>query len=79
MELSLAEDLDVVSACRKADASGATYCNWRKKSGGVSKSALVEKKALEKENASTPETVLSSGCDRNTATISGAWTSCMTS
>ena len=51
IELSLAEGLDVVSACRKAGDSDATYYNWRKKFGGVSKSQLAEKKALEKENA----------------------------
>ena len=42
---------DFVSACRKAGVSDATYYNWRKKFGGVSKSQLAEKKALEKENA----------------------------
>ena len=51
IELSLSEGLDVVSACRKAGVSDATYYNWRKKFGGVSKSQLAEKKALEKENA----------------------------
>ena len=51
IELSLAEGLDVVSACRKADVSDAAYYNWRKKFGGVSKSQLAEKKALEKETA----------------------------
>ncbi len=51
IELSLTEGLDVVSACRKAGVSNATYYNWRKKFGGVSKSQLAEKKALEKENA----------------------------
>ena len=51
IELSLAEGLDVESACRKAGVSDATYYNWRKKFGGVSKSQLAEKKALEKENA----------------------------
>ncbi|MEL6859889.1 MAG: transposase [Pseudomonadota bacterium] len=51
IELSLTEGLDVVSACRKAGVSDATYYNWRKKFGGVSKPQLAEKKALEKENA----------------------------
>jgi putative transposase len=51
IELSLAEGRDVVSACRKAGVSDATYYNWRKRFGGVSKSQLAEKKALEKENA----------------------------
>ena len=30
--------------------SDGAYCNWRKKFGGVSRSRLAEKKALEKEN-----------------------------
>ena len=51
IELFLSEGLDVASACRKAGVSDATYYNWRKKFGGVSKSQLAEKKALEKENA----------------------------
>ena len=51
IELSLAEGLNVPLACRKAGVSDATYYNWRKKFGGVSKSQLAEKKALEKENA----------------------------
>ncbi len=51
IELSLAEGLDVVSACHKAGVSDATYYNWRKKFGDVSKSQLAKKKALEKENA----------------------------
>ena len=51
IEPSLAEGLDVESACRKAGVSDATYYNWRKKFGGVSKSQLAEKKALEKESA----------------------------
>ena len=51
IELSLADGLDVMGACRKAGVSDATYYNWRKKFGGVSKSRLAEKKALEKENA----------------------------
>ena len=51
IELSLAEGLDVVSACHKVGVSDATYYNWRKKFGDVSKSQLTKKKALEKENA----------------------------
>lgn len=51
IELSLAEGLEVVSACRQAGVSDATYYNWRKRLGGVSKSQLAEKKAQEKENA----------------------------
>ena len=50
IELSLAEGLDVVSACHKAGVSDATYYNWRKKFSDVSKSQLAKKKTLEKEN-----------------------------
>ena len=51
IELSLADGLDVVSACRKAGISDPTYYNWRKKFGGVGRTQLAEKRALEKENA----------------------------
>ena len=51
IEVSLADGLDVVSACRKAGVSDATYYTWRKKFGGVGRTQLAEKKALEKENA----------------------------
>ena len=47
IELSLADGLDVMGACRKAGVSDATYYNWRKKFGGVSKSQLAEKKGRE--------------------------------
>ena len=40
-----------MSACRKAGVSDKTYYVWRKKFGGMGKSQLAEKKALEKENA----------------------------
>ena len=43
--------MDVVSACRKAGVSDKTYYVWRKKFGGMGKSSLAEKKALEKENS----------------------------
>jgi len=49
-DLSLAEGLDVLSACGKAGVSDATYYNWRKKFGGVSKSQLVEKRAVDNPN-----------------------------
>ena len=51
IEVSLADGLAVVSACRKAGVSDATYYTWRKKFGGVGRTQLAEKKALEKENA----------------------------
>ena len=51
IDVHLHDGLEVVSACRKAGISDRTYCYWRKKFGGVSKSQLAEKKALEKENA----------------------------
>ena len=51
IEVSLADGLDVASACRKAGVSDATYYTWRKKFGGVGRTQLAEKKALEKENA----------------------------
>ena len=50
IELSLAEGLDVVSACRKAGVSDATYYNWRKKFGGMGCSQLSEMRSLRKEN-----------------------------
>jgi len=51
IELSLAEGLDVQSACRRAGVSDGSYYTWRKKYGGMGKSQLAEKKALEKENS----------------------------
>ncbi|MEO0619849.1 MAG: transposase [Pseudomonadota bacterium] len=50
IELHLAGGADVASACRAAGVSDATYYNWRKKFGGMGRSDLAEKKALEKEN-----------------------------
>jgi len=50
IEVDLSGGSDVVSACRKAGISDATYYTWRKKFGGMEKSQLQEKKALEKEN-----------------------------
>ena len=50
IEVHLASGNDVTEACRKAGISDATYYNWRRKFGGVSRSQLAEKKALEKEN-----------------------------
>ena len=40
----------MVSACRSAGVSDATYYTWRKKLGGMARSQLTELKALEKEN-----------------------------
>ena len=50
IELQLAAGSDVPSACRAAGISDATYYNWRKKFGGMSRPRLAEMKALEKEN-----------------------------
>jgi len=50
IEVDLSSGSDVASACRKAGISDATYYTWRKKFGGMAKSQLQEKKALEKEN-----------------------------
>lgn len=50
IEVDLSSGSDVAGACRKAGISDATYYTWRKKFGGMAKSQLQEKKALEKEN-----------------------------
>ena len=50
IELHLAGGMDVPTACRTAGISDATYYNRRKKLGGMARSDLAEKKALEKEN-----------------------------
>ena len=50
IELNLASDTDVPSACRSARISDATYYNWRKRFGGMGRSQLSELKSLEKEN-----------------------------
>lgn len=50
IELGLASGQDVVTACRSAGVSDATYYNWRKRFGGMGRSQLSELKALEKEN-----------------------------
>ncbi len=50
IELGLASGSSVATACRSAGVSDATYYNWRKKYGGMSKSQLQELKSLEKEN-----------------------------
>ena len=46
----LASGNDVTEACRQAGISEGRYDNWRKKFGGVSRSQLAEKRALEREN-----------------------------
>ena len=51
IEVNLHDGMGVVSACRKAGVSDKTYYVWRKKFGGMGKSGLAEKKALEKENS----------------------------
>ena len=50
IELQLATGSDVVTACRSAGISDATYYSWRKKFGGMGRSQLAQLKALEKEN-----------------------------
>jgi len=50
IELSLASDSSIKTACRAAGISDATYNNWRKRYGGMGKSQLHELKGLEKEN-----------------------------
>ena len=50
IEVHLAGGMDVPTACRTARISDATYYTWRKKFGGMARSDLAEKKALEKEN-----------------------------
>ena len=50
IELALASGKDVVTACRLAGISDATYYNWRKKFGGMARSQLAELRGLEKEN-----------------------------
>ena len=50
IEVHLSGGMDVPTACRTAGISDATYYNWRKKFGTMSRSDLAEKKALEKEN-----------------------------
>ena len=51
IELSLASGVSVEMACRSAGISDATYCNWRKRYGGMGKSQLQELKSLGKENS----------------------------
>ncbi|WP_415404102.1 transposase [Tateyamaria sp. SN3-11] len=51
IELKLSGGSDVASACRSAGISDATYCNWRRRFGGIGLSQLSEMKSLEKENA----------------------------
>ena len=45
----LYDGLDVLSSCRKAGISDKTYYHWRKKFGGIGRSALSEMRALRKE------------------------------
>ena len=51
IELRLADGDDVRAACRSVGVSDATYYNWRRRFGGMSKSQLSELRSLEKENA----------------------------
>ncbi len=50
IELHLASGSDVVTACRSAGISDATYYTWRRKFGGMGRPQLTELKALQKEN-----------------------------
>ena len=50
IEVHLSGGMDVPTACRAAGISDATYYNWRRKFGAMSRSDLAEKKALEKES-----------------------------
>ena len=50
IELHLTCGADVATVCRAAGVSDATYDNWRKKFGGMARSDLAEKKALEKDS-----------------------------
>ena len=50
LDVYLQDDLDVVSACRKAGISDKSYYYWRKKFGGLSRSQVSEMKSLKKEN-----------------------------
>ena len=52
IELNLASDSDVASACRSTFVSDATYYKWRKHYGGIiGRSQLREFKMTEKENS----------------------------
>ena len=50
IELQLAAGSDVVTACRSAGISDATFYTWRKKFGGLGRSQLSELKAMKKQN-----------------------------
>ncbi|MEM1163036.1 MAG: transposase [Pseudomonadota bacterium] len=50
-ELKLSGGSDVASVCRSVGMSDATYCNWRKRFGGMGRAQLSERESLEKENA----------------------------
>jgi len=50
IELKLANGSDVASACRGVGISDATYYNWRKRFGGLSRSQLSEMRSLEREH-----------------------------
>ncbi len=50
IEIPRADVLYLVSACRMAGVSDASDYTWRKKLGGVGRTRLAAKKAMEKEN-----------------------------
>uniref|UniRef100_UPI002633BBBE transposase n=1 Tax=uncultured Roseobacter sp. TaxID=114847 RepID=UPI002633BBBE len=49
IELSLSSGSDVVTACRTAGVSDATYYTWRKRFGGMGRSEMANLKALQSE------------------------------
>jgi len=50
IELSLSSGSNVVTACRTAGVSDATYYTWRKRFGGMGRSEMANMRALQKEN-----------------------------
>ena len=64
IELKLAIGSDVASACRGVGISDATYCNWRKRFGGLGWSQLSEMRSLEKENVRLKKIVLELDLDK---------------
>jgi putative transposase len=50
IEVHLAGESDVGTACRAVGISDATYYAWRKKFGGMGRPQLAELKTLQREN-----------------------------
>ncbi|MGF1463234.1 MAG: transposase [Maricaulaceae bacterium] len=59
IEVSLADGLDVVSACRKVGVSDATSYTWRQTFDGVGRTQLAAKTALESEMGALSRTIMS--------------------